>query len=210
MYGHQLRRNARLDRADLWSDVRPGSLYGALHRLAAEGLIEPLRTEQAGNLPARTVYAITSEGLRELKTLRAEALAEVGLRPDPVDLALAMSADLDEDTLRGFIEDRIKVLTAQTAQYGHLAERAWPEQTVADDLVAEHTRLRLEAELTWHRLLLDRLGKLTAESEHAASSTGRLDRLGKLAAESEQASRQETALDRPAAASGAGSAGTMA
>ncbi|SRR5712691_2553279 len=186
MYGHQLRRNARLDRADLWSDVRPGSLYGALHRLAAEGLIEPLRTEQAGNLPARTVYAITGEGLRELKTLRAEALAEVGLRPDPVDLAVAMSADLDEDTLRGFIEDRIRVLRAQEAQFGHLTERAWPDQTVADDLVAEHARLRLQAELTWHGLLLDRIGKLTAESEHAASSAGRLDRLGKLTAESER------------------------
>ena len=34
MYGHQIRRDARMDRADLWSDVRPGSLYGALHRLA--------------------------------------------------------------------------------------------------------------------------------------------------------------------------------
>ena len=34
MYGHQLRRGARLDRAELWSEVRPGSLYGALHRLA--------------------------------------------------------------------------------------------------------------------------------------------------------------------------------
>ena len=56
MYGHQLRRGARLDRADLWSDVRPGSLYGALHRLAAEGLIEALRTEQAGlPRPARSM-----------------------------------------------------------------------------------------------------------------------------------------------------------
>jgi DNA-binding PadR family transcriptional regulator len=199
MYGHQLRRNARLDRADLWSDVRPGSLYGALHRLAAEGLIEPLRTEQDGNLPARTVYAITSEGLRELRTLRAEALAEVGLRPDPVDLALAMSADLDEDTLRGFIEDRIKVLRAQEAQFGHLAERAWPDQTVADDLVAEHARLRLGAELTWHQLLIEQLGKLAAESEHAAASAGRVEQLGKLTAESEHA-----VLDRPGAGPASG------
>ncbi len=38
MYGHQLRRDARLDRTEMWSDVRPGSLYGALHRLAAEAL----------------------------------------------------------------------------------------------------------------------------------------------------------------------------
>jgi DNA-binding PadR family transcriptional regulator len=168
MYGHQIRRNARLGRADLWSDVRPGSLYGALHRLAAEGLIEPVRTEQSGNLPARTVYAITAEGQRELRTLRAEALTEVGLRPDPVDLALVMSGDLDGDVLRGYVEDRIRALRAAAALYAHSADRVWgeqvwPDQTVADDLVAEHARLRIEAELTWHQLLLDRVGKLTAD-----------------------------------------------
>jgi DNA-binding PadR family transcriptional regulator len=166
MYGHQLRRDARLDRADMWSDVRPGSLYGALHRLAAEGLIEPVRTEQAGNLPARTVYAITAEGQRELRVLRAEALAEVGLRPDPVDLALAISADLDEDTLRGYVQDRIGALTTQAARFRHHADRAWPDQTIADDLVAEHARLRIEAELAWHQLVLDRIGKLTADSQY--------------------------------------------
>ena len=172
MYGHQIRRNARMGRADLWSDVRPGSLYGALHRLAAEGLIEPVRTEQSGNLPARTVYAITAEGQRELRTLRAEALTEVGLRPDPVDLALVMSGDLDGDVLRGYVEDRIRALSAQAASYAHHADRVWPDQTpdqtVADDLVAEHARLRIEAELAWHQLLLDQVGKLTAASEIAA------------------------------------------
>jgi DNA-binding PadR family transcriptional regulator len=166
MYGHQLRRHARIDRADLWSDVRPGSLYGALHRLAAEGLIEPVRTEQDGALPARTVYAITAEGQRELRALRSEALQEAGLRPDPVDLALAMSGEEDEDTLRARIVARIQSLSAQSAQFEQHAERAWPDQTVADDLVVEHARLRMEAELAWHRLVLDRIGKLSADSEH--------------------------------------------
>lgn len=166
MYGHQLRRDARLDCADMWSDVRPGSLYGALHRLAAEGLIEPVRTEQEGNLPARTVYAITAEGQRELRVLRAEALAEVGLRPDPVDLALATSSDLDEDTLRGYVQDRISALTADAARFQHRADRVWPDQTVADDLVVEHALLRIEAELAWHKLVLDRIGKLTADSQY--------------------------------------------
>jgi DNA-binding PadR family transcriptional regulator len=173
MYGHQIRRNARMGRADLWSDVRPGSLYGALHRLAAEGLIEPVRTEQSGNLPARTVYAITVEGQRELRTLRAEALTKVGLRPDPVDLALVMSGDLDGDLLRGYIEDRIRALRSQAAAYAHHGERVWPDQTVADDLVAEHARLRIEAELSWHQLLLDQAGKLTeatADSSMADSA----------------------------------------
>jgi DNA-binding PadR family transcriptional regulator len=172
MYGHQIRRDARMDRTDLWSDVRPGSLYSALHRLAAEGLIEPVRTEQCGNLPARTVYAITAEGQRELRALRAEALQEVGLRPDPVDLALVMSADLDADVLRGYVEDRIRALSAQAACYAHHGERSWPDQTVADDLVVAHARLRIEAELAWHQMLLDRAGKLTASSQ-AAGSGGR-------------------------------------
>jgi DNA-binding PadR family transcriptional regulator len=164
MYGHQIRRDARMDRADLWSDVRPGSLYGALHRLAAEGLIEALRTEQSGNLPARTVYEITAEGQRELRALRAEALQETALRPDPVDLALVMSEELDADVLRGYIEDRIRALTAHAAQFAHHGERTWPDQTVADDLVLEHARLRIEAELAWHRTVLSRTAQLTAGS----------------------------------------------
>jgi DNA-binding PadR family transcriptional regulator len=167
MYGHQIRRDARMDRADLWSEVRPGSLYGALHRLAAEGLIEAVRTEQSGNLPARTVYAITAEGQRELRALRAEALQGTGLRPDPVDLALVMSDDLDAGVLRGYVEDRIRALASQAAQFAHHGERTWPDQTVADDLVLEHARLRIEAELAWHKMVLSRATQLTTGSDLA-------------------------------------------
>jgi DNA-binding PadR family transcriptional regulator len=169
MYGHQLRRDARLDRTEMWSEVRPGSLYGALHRMAAEGLVEPLRTEQRGQLPARTVYGITAEGLRELRVLRAEALQDVRLQPDPVDLALAMSADLDEDTIRGYLEDRVRVLSAQAAVCEHQRDRSWPDQTIADDLVIEHARLRIQAELDWHQLVLNQLGKLTASTADPAA-----------------------------------------
>ncbi|GAB2656905.1 hypothetical protein GCM10027088_38890 [Nocardia goodfellowii] len=84
MHGHPLRRDARLDRADLWSRVKPGSLYGALF--------------------ARTVYEITGEGHRELRALRDEAFTEVDIRPDPVDLALAVSADLDRELVRGYLD----------------------------------------------------------------------------------------------------------
>lgn len=51
-------------------------------------------------------WAITDEGRRELRALHAEAWQEIRHRPDPVDLALAMSDDLDEDTLRGYLDDR--------------------------------------------------------------------------------------------------------
>ena len=163
MYGHQIRRDARIDRTELWSEVKPGSLYAALHRLQDEGLIEPVRTEQRGNLPARTVYAITAEGRRELRALRGEALREVALRPDPVDLALAASADLDEDTLRGFFADRREALATRAAFFARERERAWPDQTPADDLIIDHVIGRIEAELRWHDEVLDRIGKLVAD-----------------------------------------------
>ena len=77
-----------------------------------------------------------------------------------MDLALVMSGDLDPGELRGYIEDRIRVLAAQAAFHTHQGERAWPDQTAADDLVVEHARLRIEAELAWHRMVLDQAGKL--------------------------------------------------
>jgi DNA-binding PadR family transcriptional regulator len=167
MYGHQIRRDARIEPTELWSEVKPGSLYSALHRLHAEGLIEPVRTEQRGNLPARTVYAITAEGRRELRALREEALREVTMRPDPVDLALAMSADLDEDTLRGYFAGRREALSSRAAFLVHERGRIWPDQAAADDLIMEHAIGRVETELRWHDAVLDRIGKLAADAAPA-------------------------------------------
>ena len=169
MYGHQIRRDARIDRTELWSEVKPGSLYAALHRMQAEGLIEPVRTEQQGNLPARTVYAITGEG-RELRALRAEALREIAVRPDPVDLALAVCADLDEDTLRGFFASRRDALASRAAFFAREREQAWPDQTPADDLIMDHVIARIETEVRWHDAVLDRIGKLAAGSETAGGA----------------------------------------
>ncbi|WP_280276466.1 PadR family transcriptional regulator [Nocardia wallacei] len=160
MHGHQLRRDARLDRADLWSRVKPGSLYGALHRMSDEGLIRPLRTEQPGALPARTVYEITEEGLRELRALRDEALTDVAIRPDPVDLALAVSTDLDPELLRGYLTDRIAALRAHLVRIEHQLERRWPDQGTVDDLVVDHARMRIQAEIDWHGKVLADVDKL--------------------------------------------------
>jgi DNA-binding PadR family transcriptional regulator len=167
MYGHQIRRDARIDRTELWSEVRPGSLYGALHRMAAEGLIEAVRTEQSGNLPARTVYAITAEGRKELLALRAEAFRQVGLRPDPVDLAVAMSGDLAEEELRSLVEDRHRALAAQLQFFSHERERSWADQAVADTLILQHAIARLAAEIRWHEDLLAALPKLCAPASQA-------------------------------------------
>src|SRR5437763_8271420 len=94
MHGYQIRRAAQLNRTELWTDVKPGSLYSVLSRMTLEGLVEVVRTEKVGNSPERTVYAITERGRQELAALRTAALNAVRLLPDPVDLALQYTADL--------------------------------------------------------------------------------------------------------------------
>jgi DNA-binding PadR family transcriptional regulator len=172
MHGHQIRREAQLDRTELWTDIKPGSLYGTLHRLVADGAIEEVRTEQSGG-PARTVYAITTAGRRELVAHRDQALRQTGLRPDPVDLALQYTSDLAEEELHTLIADRRSALAAELASWEHEWERVAPALRGLESMTFAHTACRLRAELEWHDQLLEQLPKLLAHRTEPAVSVGR-------------------------------------
>lgn len=189
MHGHQIRRTAQVDRMDLWSDVKPGSLYGALHRMVAENVIEVLRTEQEGSFPARTVYQITDSGRAELTAHRDEALRTVRMKPDPVDLALQHTYDLSEERLRSAISERKLELETTLASWRQLREVADPHIRGLERMTFRHTELRLLAELEWHAELLASLPELLAEgpvepppdeeAAERAEGTGRTETAGR-------------------------------
>ncbi|MFE0021743.1 PadR family transcriptional regulator [Amycolatopsis sp. NPDC059021] len=162
MHGHQIRRAAQLDHVDRWTNIKPGSLYGALQRMEAEGLVRRVRTEQAGGRPPRTVYEITEEGRHELVTQRASALREAKLSPDPIDLALGHVTGMTEEAVRSAIEDRRASLTHQHQEMSHLREEAGPYLSAMEKMIFEHTMRRLCLEIDWHNELLDRLPALMA------------------------------------------------
>jgi DNA-binding PadR family transcriptional regulator len=172
MHGHQIRRDAQTDRTELWTDIKVGSLYAALNRMAAEGVIEAVRTERAGNLPERTVYAITAEGYKELSALRAAVLRDTRLRPDPVDLALQFSQDMPQDELLAAIADRRAALAAESKSWLHLQESAAPHLTGVEPLGFQHWLIRLQAELDWHDLVLRELPKLLAAQAEPTNERG--------------------------------------
>jgi DNA-binding PadR family transcriptional regulator len=164
MHGHQIRRAAQIDRTELWADIKPGALYGALHRMAAEGVIVSVRTEQEGNRPARTVYAITDEGREEFASYRDEVFRDARLRPDPFDLALQQSAgELSESDLREMVGGRLQALTTQHATFERLWIEAAPFLTAAERLSFQHTLRRLALEIEWHRDIIDQLPLLAAD-----------------------------------------------
>ena len=51
MHGHRLRLQAEHNRVNLWTDITVGAVYGAMKRLAAEGLLRESGREQEGNRP---------------------------------------------------------------------------------------------------------------------------------------------------------------
>jgi DNA-binding PadR family transcriptional regulator len=163
LHGHQIRQQAQSDRTEYWTDIKVGSVYGALKRLASEGLVREVRTEKVGNRPERTIYEITGEGRRALEAIRFAALRDLDRHFDPFDLALAQSRDIAGEDLSQIVDIRVAALRAQLAAQRHVAETDDPYLNEAERMVLRHLIARTEAEISWHAELAARLPKVAAD-----------------------------------------------
>jgi DNA-binding PadR family transcriptional regulator len=170
MHGHQIRLLADEEHVHLWTDISVGSLYGAIKRLAAEGLVEVVRSERAGNFPERHVYAITEAGRRALRILRDDGLAAITLRPDPFDLALTRLDVERLDELRPTVEARISRLHGMLRETIDLNQKALPFLSVAETHAMRHREHRLRSEISWHEHLLADLPAVTHDELVRAAS----------------------------------------
>ena len=175
LHGHQIRQQAQSDRTDVWTDIQVGSVYGALKRLANEGLVREVRTEWVGNRPERTIYEITSEGSRALSAVRNTALRALAHRNDPFDLALAQSRDIAEEDLDQIVANRLAGLRAQLASLRHHADMADPYVNEAERMVLRHLIERADAEVRWHEELAARVPKIAADFREGVGAPRQLD-----------------------------------
>src|ERR1700753_235190 len=88
VHGHLIRLMAERMQAPLWTDISVGAIYGAINRLAKEGLLRKRARDRPGTRPTRQLYEITDDGRRALEALRREGLTDIWFKPDPFDLAL--------------------------------------------------------------------------------------------------------------------------
>jgi DNA-binding PadR family transcriptional regulator len=163
MHGHQLRQLAEKEHIDQWTDITPGGLYGAIKRLAAEGLIEEVRTEQVGSYPERQVWGITDAGRTSLDSLRVAGLREIVVRPDPFDLALARLDRHNLDVVPGIIQLRLDELRLMLEHEEAHTHRISQYLTPIELFVMRHRAERLRADIAWHENLLEHLPELLAD-----------------------------------------------
>lgn len=163
MHGHQVRLQAEQERVQLWTDVSVGALYGAIKRLAADGMLAEVRVEREGNFPERQIYAITEAGREQLRALHQATLLEVTNRADPFDLAFARLDRERLDDLPRTIQERLDAFEHLLAQTTADNERARPWLSTGEEFVITHGEHRLRSEIDWLRALQRRLPDIVAD-----------------------------------------------
>ena len=163
MHGHQLRLLAEKEHVHDWTDISVGAIYGALKRMAAEGLIEEVRSERQGAYPERQIFEITDAGMVALSVTKRDAIREIVLRADPFDLAMSR-LDRDKlDALPDLLASRISRLKSMVSEAeAHLASIS-KYLTFTEKIIMKHRISRLIADVEWHEGLYIQLPEIVAD-----------------------------------------------
>jgi DNA-binding PadR family transcriptional regulator len=121
-HGYQVRQDLTSWAAERWANVKPGSIYHALKKMAAERLLEAVHTEESDLGPDRVVYRVTPQGDIEFFVLMSKALGHVEEGPAMFNAALPFITALDRKTLLFLLKARIKQTEGQMATTEYLLE----------------------------------------------------------------------------------------
>ncbi|MEI9993890.1 MAG: PadR family transcriptional regulator [Rhizomicrobium sp.] len=166
VHGHLIRLMAERMQAPVWTDISVGAIYGAINRMATEGLLRETAQERAGNRPTRQLYEITDEGRRTLDALRREGLSEIWFKPDPFDLALTRMDRKTTKALPTIIGKRLEAVRAMLAERRKVTEAVRPNVGLAKLWVLRHSEYRLEAEVAYLTDLLKSANDIANDKGH--------------------------------------------
>src|SRR3954447_1077003 len=137
----------------------PRSLYHAMDRLSAAGLIQPGETVRDGRRPERTVYRITNGGRRELMTQLSDLIEQPELDRPTFTAAVSLLGSLPvpaaHEALRTRASALREMITTGTAQLGALRDAGLPDVVL---LELEYALAMRRAELDWTATAAARLG----------------------------------------------------
>lgn len=157
-HGYQVRTALASWSADNWANAKPGSIYHAMRRLAAEGLLVAAGVEEGDGGPERQVYRMTADGDTEFFALLRRALADPGEGPAAVCAGLTFMTTLPRRDLLVLLRARSRQRAVTRDTSAHLrdmnAELGKPAH------VAELFGLwaaQAEGELTWLDDLIKRI-----------------------------------------------------
>jgi len=155
LYGYEIKQIIEEHMGD-WTSIAFGSIYFALDKLAEEGFVAKIATEQAGSRPARSIFQITDSGKDEFLRLLRENWQSIEQSYYEIDVCLFFLDRLSKSEVKGYLRARLAKLEGIFQQFEtHAAQQMQnpevPEQARA---IFEHSRRHLQSEVDWTRELL--------------------------------------------------------
>jgi DNA-binding PadR family transcriptional regulator len=158
LYGYEIKQIIQEHMAD-WTSIAFGSIYFALDKMAEDGLVKKVGTEQKGGRPSRSVYRITDAGRAEFLRLLRQVWREPERNYFTLDIGLFFMAALPLDETKGYLGERsgqleawLQGLAAHRAE--QLAQAETPRLAAA---IFDHAQAHLQAELDWTGDLLEKI-----------------------------------------------------
>jgi DNA-binding PadR family transcriptional regulator len=127
VHGYLVRRELDSWRMPGVAEIGAGSIYHALKKLTADGLIEVVATESVDARPARTTYRITVPGETEFQRLLRERLWEVTAADDPFHIAWSFATVLSPAENIALLRERTEVLYQRVESVTVLLAATSPE-----------------------------------------------------------------------------------
>lgn len=139
--------------------LSPGSLYRAVERFAADGLIAEVGVEREGNRPERTVYSITERGREALRESIAEMLARHVNEFPEFPAAIGEAHNLPAGEVVRLLGERVASIR-ETIRFVDTALEGIAARGVATAHVlnVHYTRAMLVAEADWLDSTISELG----------------------------------------------------
>lgn len=135
-------------------DLKKSTAYYLLDKLAKSGFITEMveTAPQSGNRPPRRVYQITAAGETHFQTLLRQNLANYSPATDSGVVGLFFLDQIEAAEARPLLEQRRLILQEQLEMV-----TAVPQHPGSLQLVIDHQRIHLAAELNWLDNIIDHL-----------------------------------------------------
>ena len=164
VHGYEVRRELVSWRLEQHTNVKPGSIYGAIRTLEKDRCVAVQSRKGADDRPERTTYVLTREGETEFQLLLREAWWAVTSPKEPLVPALGLMPFLPRAELVRALDARIGALEAQLDGISFQRAAIKDGATGAEGGIPEHVReimdfvsARARAELDWSRAFQRRL-----------------------------------------------------
>jgi DNA-binding PadR family transcriptional regulator len=158
LHGYEIKHIIENHMGD-WTDIKFGSIYFALSKLAEAGDIEVVEENQTGKRPAKTVYQITSKGKNEFMTLLRKQWREHKQVFYPIDIAVFFMLNLNKEEVAKSLATQSEILTEKLSYLKNHTDELQKNPRVPRlaTAILEHSKCHLEAELQWVQKLREDL-----------------------------------------------------